>query len=241
MSGLRFIGLIAADDLHALAPWRAAGWELCPAGEDRFWLRIPVEDEVTFTRLPLIGRWRAGPDGIMTRLGKRVPEQEAPVGGWSPLATLLPIGPPRRGAVGMPPLPASWTLESDHADQPAGALMCRWPDFMAWALEAFAPRLECLEFARCDDDRVFVTGQPLPPVRGQGYHRAGRLWLPGGSRLPDHLWPELLEERLRLGTSRLALLYPDGSHEEMAEENFVRASRVAVRLTEGDPVPLEEP
>ncbi|BCU77124.1 hypothetical protein [Luteolibacter sp. LG18] len=241
MSGARFIGLIAATDLQSLASWRAVGWDLCAAAADRWWLRVPQDDEAVFMKLPLAGRWHEDADGLMTRLGKRVPEQTAPATGWVPLATLLPVGPPRRGAVAMPPVPVAWSLEADDADRPAEALMCRWPDFMAWALAAFAPRLECLSFARCDDDRVFVTGHPLPPVRGQGYHRAGRLWLPGGHRLPSHVWPELLEERLRLGTSRFALLHPDGSHEEMAEENFVRASRAAVRLTEGDPVSFETP
>ncbi|MGC4014500.1 MAG: hypothetical protein QM755_08305 [Luteolibacter sp.] len=240
VSGCRLIGLVASADLQSLAPWRAAGWELSPADQDRLWLRMKADDEVVFMTLPLVGRWLEGGDGLMTRMGKRVPEQVAPSGGWTSLATLLPIGPPHRGAVGMPPMPVSWTLEPDDADQPTTALMCRWPDFMAWALEAFAPRLECLMFARCDDDRVFVTGHPLPPVRGQGYHPAGQLWLPGGYQLPAHLWPELLEERLRLGASRFALLYPDGSHEEMAEENFVRATRAAVRLTEGDPILIEE-
>ena len=125
----------------------------------------------------------------------------------------------------------SFRLERDDADHPAAALLCRGEIFAAWAETAFAPRLECLRFACCDDGRTFVAGHPLPAIPGAGFHRLGRLWLPCGWRLPDHAWPELLEEVLGLGANRMTILHPDGSHEELDEENLVPATRAAVRTT----------
>jgi len=239
---LHLVGLIESADLPILAPHRAAtGWEMLAADRSRFWLRVPTADADDFSRLPLSGRWSADGAGQLVRLGKRVPDQIVPMQGWQPVAVFLPVGLPARGSVGMPPAAVAFRLEQHGQEPPTGALMCRWTDFAAWATDAFAPRLNHLRFACCDDGRVFVTGQPLPPVRGGGFYQIGRLWLPCGWCLPDHVWPELVEELLRLGTSRLALLHADGSYEELPEENFVAASRVAVRLSARDPLSIGEP
>lgn len=131
----------------------------------------------------------------------------------------------------MPPVPVSFQLEKDDADLPAGALLCDWESLAAWADTCFAPRLEKLRFACSNDDRAFVCGEPLPPLRGSSFHAIGRLWLPSGYRLPDHVWPDLLEELLGLGKNRIAILHPDGSHEEMDEENLITATRAAVRAS----------
>lgn len=131
----------------------------------------------------------------------------------------------------MPPPAITFHLETDDADHPADALLCTGEIFAAWVETAFSPRLECLRFACCEDGRTFVAGLPLPAVPGAGFHRLGRLWLPCGYRLPEHAWPELIEELLGLGRNRMAILHPDGSHEELDEENLVPATRAAVRTT----------
>lgn len=226
------VGKIAARDLAALASYRALpGWELRPDTATVYWLKLPTEDDAIFRNLPLLGRWSADAHGRLVREGRRVPEALLPADGWQTLATLLPLTPPPRGAPGMPPAAVGFHLQSDDAGHPAMALLCRWDVFAGWAETAFAPRLECLRFACCDDGRAFVVGHPLPAIPGAGYHRTGRLWLPCGWRLPDHAWPELLEDALRLGRNRMARLEPAGSHEILDEENLLAATRAAVRCT----------
>lgn len=224
------VGRIAATDLGALASWRGlAGWELAADGAERFWLRVPIDDEEIFRKLPLLGRWVSDADGRLVREGLRVPEAVLPEEGWMSVSKILAVLPPSRGAPAMPPPAVGFRLEADIGGHPAAALLCRGDVFSAWADTAFAPRLECLRFAWCEDGRAFVAGLPQPAIPGAGFHRIGRLWLPCGYRLPDHVWPELLEELLGLGRNRMTLLHPDGTHEELDEENLVPATRAAVR------------
>lgn len=226
------IGKLAASDLESLRGFRArAGWMLRPDETGSYWLRVPAGDEEDFRKLPLLGRWVGLPDGKMVREGRQVPEAILPGDGWRALAEFFPLAPPPRGAPGMPPVPVSFQLEKDDADLPAGALLCDWESLAAWADTCFAPRLEKLRFACSNDDRAFVCGEPLPPLRGSSFHAIGRLWLPCGYRLPDHVWTDLLEELLGLGKNRIAILHPDGSHEEMDEENLITATRAAVRAS----------
>jgi len=161
--------------------------------------------------------------------------------GWQAIAVRLPVAPPQRGAPGMPPVPIGFQLEPSGEDLPATAILCRWEDFSAWAARAFAPRLQCLRFARSDDGRTFVCGDPLPPIPGQGFYPLSRLWFPCGQRLPDHLWPELLVELLGLGSNRFTLIHADGSHEEMDEENLIAATRAAVRASNAATMEEEVP
>jgi hypothetical protein len=224
------VGRIATTDIGALAIHRGlAGWSLCPAGPQEFWLRVPPEDEGVFRKLPLLGRWSADAEGSLVREGRRVPEAMLPAEGWQTVATYLTVGPPQRSAPGMPPPAVAFQLEVDSADHPAAALLCDGENFAAWVETAFARRLDRLRFACCNDGRLFVAGLPLPAIPGAGFHQLGRLWLPCGYRLPDHVWPELIEEMLVPGRNRMAVLHPDGSHEELDEENLVPASRAAVR------------
>lgn len=227
------VGRIAASDLAMLSVYRNySHWLLCADGGNAYWLKIATGDEEIFRKLPLVGRWTADADGQLTREGSRVPEAILPLVGWQPLADLLPVAPPRRSAPGMPPPAVGFRLVPDDGGHPATALICRFSDFSAWVSWALSARIECLRFACCEDGRALVVGTPLPPVPGAGWHRAGRLWLPCGWRLPDHVWVELLEEILGLGSNRMSLVHPDGSHEEVDEENLIPATRPAVRSTQ---------
>jgi hypothetical protein len=226
------VGRISAAELHALAACRGLdGWSLCPVGPEEYWLRVPLGDEEIFRKLPMLGRWISDAAGALVRDGRRVPEVILPEDGWQSLSIILTVNPPVRTSLGMPPPAISFHLEMDSSDRPAGAVLCRIKVFAEWAETAFAPRLECLRFASCEDGRAFVTGMPLPAVPGMGFHQLGRLWLPCGYRLPDHVWVELLEEMMGLGRNRMAMIHPDGSHEELDDENLVSATRAAVRVT----------
>jgi hypothetical protein len=226
------IGRIATADLGVLAAFRdRSGWTLRDEGDGFHWLRVPATDEDLFRKLPLSGRWSLDSDQRLTRDGRLVAEALLPTDGWQSLAAVIAVLPPLRGAPGMPPPAVSFQLEPDAEMQAAGALLCRFSDFATWADGALAPRFAGLRFAATDDGRVFVSGHPLPSIAGASHYKRGRLWLPCGWRLPDHTWPDLLESVLKLGRNRLALLYPDGSHEELDEENLVPATRAAVRTT----------
>ena len=226
------IGRIATADLGVLAAFRdRTGWALRDDGDGFHWLRVPATDEDLFRKLPLNGRWSVDSDHRLTRDGRLVAEALLPADSWQTLAAVIAVTPPLRGTPGMPPPAVSFRLEADAEMQPAAALLCRLADFATWAESALAPRFTGLRFAAAADGRVFVSGHPLPAIAGASYYTSGRLWLPCGWKLPDHTWPELLESVLKLGRNRVALLHPDGSHEELDQENLVPATRAAVRTT----------
>ncbi|MDB6079603.1 MAG: hypothetical protein JWO82_3350 [Akkermansiaceae bacterium] len=235
------VGKLAAADLPALAPFRAHPQWLLRADVDTafFWLKVPPADAELFATLPLHGRWTATPDHRLIRTGRRVPEALLPDDGWSALDAHLPLGVPLRGAPGMPPSPVPFQLIPATAETPATALLARLEDLAAWADTALAARLAPLHFAASADGRVFITGEPLPAIPGTAFHPRGRLFLPAGFDLPAHVWPALLEEGLGLGASRLAILHPNGTHEEMDRENLIPATRAAIRATHAaNPPPL---
>jgi hypothetical protein len=227
------VGRIAAEDLGILAQYRnLPNWSVLSTDEGDFWLRVPVEDDESFSKLPLAGRWRSGLDGLLVREGRKVPESMLPMEmGWIPVGEFLKVSSPLRGALGMRPPALAFVLETDDAGHEAEALLCDGQSFADWVETAFAPRLELLRFAFAEDGRALVLGLPLPAIAGSGLYPLGRLWLPCGYRLPDHVWPELVEDLLALGGNRLAILDPDGSFEEIDEENLVPATRSAVRTT----------
>lgn len=230
-SGYR-VGRISVSELRALSAYRGLnGWSLCPAGPGETWLRVPFSDEEIFRKLPLIGRWTSDAVGLLVRDGRRVPENILPDAGWQLLSTYITVTMPLRTAPGMSPPTIEFQLEADESDRPATGVLCQMEVFATWVETAFAPRLECLRFACCEDGRAFVIGVPLPAIPGAGIHQLGKLWLPCGYRLPDHLWQELVEETLSLGNSRIAIVQPDGSHEDLESENLVSANRAAVRAT----------
>ena len=107
-------------DLGALAAYRGLpGWSLRPDTNGISWLKVPTGDEEIFRKLPLLGRWTSDTSGKLTREGKSVPEAMLPDDGWQPLATMLPVAPPPRGAPGMPPPAVGFRLETDDAGHPA--------------------------------------------------------------------------------------------------------------------------
>ena len=226
------VGRIATADLGTLAAHRALpGWSMRSDGPAEFWLRVPMEDEEIFRKLPLSGRWAAGDDRLLVRDGRFVPEAVLPSDGWVSPATIVSVTPPARGGAGMPPPAIAFQLEPVDADHPARALICQARAFAEWAETAFAPRLDRLRFAVCEDGRAFITGHPLPAMAGSTFYQLGRLWLPCGYGLPDYAWPELIEESQGLGRNRMAIFQRDGSFEEVDEENLVPVTRAAVRTT----------
>lgn len=229
---LHLVGRMAAGDLVSLTGYRQRpGWALREDGGQVFLIRVPAADGEDFRKLPLLARWSADAEGRLTREGRRIPEAVLPVDGWLQPASLLPVGAPMKGLPGMSPAPVRFQLLQGGAERPAEALLCRGEDFLRWVGTAFSRRLDGLHFAASADGRVFVTGTPLPPVPGTGYHACGKLWIPSGHTLPDWIWSGLVEDVLDLGNNRVALLHADGSHEDIAVENLIPATRASVRNT----------
>lgn len=105
-------------------------------------------------------------------------------------------------------------------------------DFQTWcdyAIQAPAVRLRPLHFAASHQGEVIVRGTPLPPIHGQGWIEQSGIACPGGYRFEPPLPPEVLPTHLQLLDGEIALISPDASVERIPAENFIPASRAAVR------------
>jgi hypothetical protein len=116
---------------------------------------------------------------------------------------------------------------SDEPDILVGTLA----DWSGYATGAPQVRLEKLTFAASADGRVIVRGQPLPPIPGRRcYERAG-VAVPCGWGWPSWLTADLVRSTLEIAPPAVALFSPAGTWEVVPADQFVRATRSAVRLS----------
>jgi hypothetical protein len=97
-------------------------------------------------------------------------------------------------------------------------------------------RLEKLTFAASADGRILVRGTPLPPIAGTRYYARAGIAVPCGWGWPSWLTVELVRAALEIAPGTVALFSPAGTFEEIPADQFVHATRSAVRLTVQGPV-----
>jgi len=225
---------LAASAAPAAAELRMeAGVEVLEA-DDGLWLRGKSCDEridLMLRRLPGATRCEVLSDNQLLPEGKRLPGGRLREGPWVAIrswaAVELPIAAlashcSRRIAIRLEPVSAS--------DEP-DLLVCALANWSGYATGAPQVRLERLTFAASADGRALVRGTPLPPIAGtRCYERAG-VAVPCGWGWPSWLTAELVRAALVIAPGTLALFSSDGTWEEIPADQFVRATRSAVRLT----------
>jgi hypothetical protein len=224
---------------------------------DRLWLRGTGGDEgvvKSLQRIPALGRFAVGTDGLLTPIGKQAPTGELPEGDWKPLEQWLRLKPPIamlpgvlrkkatirlvRVASGLVsdrhshPSPPTPLLQGERGErtEASGLLL----DIATWAKHAetaSAMRLSSLQFA-ADEQRALVTGRPLPPLPGMRLAIVENIAMPLGWLWSPAMSPK--DVRTILGADDDFVLWlPDRPVEFIAKNSFVAASRSAVRLTVG--------
>jgi hypothetical protein len=101
--------------------------------------------------------------------------------------------------------------------------------WVTYGTDAPQVRLNRLRFAVSSDERVIVQGSPLPPLPGERFYERAGVALPCGWGWSPAIEPDLLRTAWKLGPHDLALVRPDGSWEHIRGEQFVRATRSAIR------------
>jgi len=76
---------------------------------------------------------------------------------------------------------------------------------------------------------ALVRGLPLPPLPGQLWVEEEGICVPAGYSWQPAVNATVVRELLGLAPQQLALLEPVGTHEVVAPDHWVRASRSAVR------------
>jgi hypothetical protein len=201
---------------------------------DGLWLRGSDCDERLEARLRMLPgavRYDVLSDGQLRPAGKRLPQGRLPAGIWEALNTWAQVELPlaKLAAQSISRIPVR--LERTAVVAEADCLATVADEWLAWGQIAPQVRLERLTFAASSDGRIIVRGRPLPPVTGERFYERSGLILPCGWGWPDWLDAVLVREALDLPEADLALFSRAGTWELIQGDEFVRATRSAVRLS----------
>jgi hypothetical protein len=218
---------------EAFRLWNRTGVEVCETS-DRFWLRGTTWDEALdreFRSILGSERYSLDDEGLITPLGRSLPVAELPAGNWTPLTQWFRLTLPPRRFVARPSDHAPITLEPSNTPQEANLLVASLANWIAYVDSAPAVRLKQWSFAVCEDLRVAVRGLPLPPLPGCLFVEHQGIAVPAGWRWSPPLSADTLREAYNLKASDVILLTSDGTCEKIESDDFVSATRSAVRLT----------
>lgn len=210
------------------------GVEVAEAGND-IWIRGKPADEsldIALSSLPACARYERLVSNALRRVDQRVPCGRLPELHWQPLSSWLQVGLPSAALPGNEPKPASLQLVRSTVEREPELLLTTLDDFKRFVMQAAQVRLDRLQFAAAADGRVIVRGKPLPPLPGRRFGLHQGVAVPAGFAWQPAVSSEVLARRFGVSGDALILWNEDGSIVRLHGEQFVSASRSAVRATE---------
>jgi hypothetical protein len=238
---------LAVTDAASLAPLRLTRGIEVAQKEPFVWVRGPSNDEKVerlLRALPAVARYEVIGGNRLRNLESRIPSETLPALNWQPVNTWLRVEMPTASS----PLPSPPMEEREIAESPSpvpirivrsaeecpiALLMTSLAEWREFALNAPEIRLRRLRFAVDGAGNVVVRGKPLPPLPGRQFVlndniavQAGFAWEPAASA-------DVLSRRLGLSADALAVFHEDGTFSRIEDEQFVPATRSAVRETAG--------
>ncbi len=216
--------------------WQIAGIEVCENARN-VWLRGHNFDETTdntLRTLPGVRRFTVLPDQQLIPFGNAVPKGFLPEGTWTGLREWMSIQLPTAGFSGVCTNKIVLELIRCHIPSEPNVLVTTWATWSDYAKEAAQVRLDPLSFAMTNGERVTIRGTPLPPIRGRRFVQRQGIAAPVGWTWTPPVDADVVREILRLETNDMALLQANGAWEHILADEFVQASRSAVRISMGD-------
>lgn len=226
---------LAAHDAACLGPLRQwPGVELCEQ-PDALWVFVPnVEEpsEEILKRLPG-RRYLVLADYQLVPADALVPKGYLPTDDWVALSTWMQVQLPNAGFAAKPNAQVALRLVRGGPAAEANLLLTTLVTWQAYACSAPQVRLDRWTFAVNAAEQVVVRGTPLPPVIGTHFVEQSGVATPAGWTWEWPLDPQVIRSVFQLEPEDLALVHADGSWDEIRAENFVKATRSAVRLSAG--------
>jgi hypothetical protein len=220
-----------------LGPLRRLAGVTVHEAREEVWLQGNGADEAlerSLRALPGARRFAVLSDGQLLESGKRVPYGFLPDGAWQPLAQWLAVRLDAAGLAGRLAERVPLRLVRSALVREANVLLTSLQAWRAYGSEAAQVRLERWSFAVNDAGSVVVRGEPLPPLPGQHFVEVEGVAVPAGWTWQPAVEAAVLRELLGLRDNDLALLHPDGTWDHVSGDNFVRASRSAIRQSAGE-------
>jgi hypothetical protein len=245
---------LAPADAASLAPLRLTRGIEVAEKEPFVWVRGASSDEKIerlLRALPAIARYEVTSGNRLRNLETRIPAETLPALNWQPINTWLrvqmpstiPVDEARTSYVGKSPPPHVGGYEGygtvalrmirSAEERPIALLMTSLDDWREFALNAPEIRLRQLRFAVEESGNVVVRGKPLPPLPGRQFVLHGNVAVQAGFTWEPAVSSDVLSRRLGLSADALALFHEDGTFSRIEAEQFVPATRSAVRETAG--------
>ena len=226
---------LSRADAASLSPLRQTlGVEVAEAGSD-IWIRGKPTDEsldLALASLPARARYEWLASNALRRVDQRVPCGRLPELHWQSLNNWLQVGLPSTALPGNEPRTTSLQLVRSTVEREPELLLTTLEAFKRFVLQAAQVRLDRLQFAAAADGRVMVRGKPLPPLSGRRFVLHQGVAVPAGFAWQPAVSAEVLAHRFGVSGEALILWNEDGTIVRLHGEQFVPASRSAVRATE---------
>jgi hypothetical protein len=202
--------------------------------EGVLWLRGAAWSDAlrrALRKIPGLDRFELIAGGKLLADGARVPQGRLPELHWQPLTRWFPVSlPTAHGLTTAPPL-ATLRLVRSTVERPAGGVLTEPRAWQTFATSAAEVRLRPLRFAAARDGRVWIEGSPLPSVPGRRFSVGEGVAVPCGFTWSPALSVAALRHWLGLAAGDVALATEGGGWEIIKDEQFVPATRSAVRAT----------
>lgn len=226
---------MAAEDGASLAALRLREGIEAGDAHGRIWIRGRDCDpalDLQLRALPALGRYEWLPADQLRPVGCRIPSGVLPAIRWAPLARWLQVEAPAAGLPANDPEPVPLRLARSTAGPEPDLLLTRfdeWRDFVAGAAQV---RLDRLRFAADPVGAVLVRGRPLPPLPGRRFVVHGCVAVPAGYDWRPAVGEDVLARCFRVTGAGLVVWHPDDTISRLHGEDFIPATRSAVRATE---------
>ncbi len=209
-----------------------SGIEVCEL-DGILWLHVRnITDDLdsAIRKLPCT-RFAVLADGQLVRSGTRVPRGQLPDGPWTELADWMTLEMPPEASCGTVASQVEVRLVRGGSEREANVIVTNTSTWQEYASQAPRVRLDRLAFAINGDGGVVVRGTPLPPVTGKRFVERSGVAVEAGWTWTPSVDPNVLAALLRLDSDDLALLHVDQPWDHIHGDDFVRATRSAVRLS----------
>ena len=212
---------------------QVAGVEVYEEAE-AVWLRGPQLGEALQWQLAAVAgarRFSVLPDGQLLPSGARVPRGWLPRGPWTALSRWMGLECPPALLAGRDEATVARVLVRSERMEEASLLLTQFDLWAAYAVDSPQVRLDRWRFAVAAGGRAAVHGRPLPPLPGQRWVEQEGIAVPAGWTWTPAVEAALLRQIFGLAEGDVALWHADGEWERIAADEFVRATRAAVRET----------
>lgn len=199
------------------------------------WIRgntAGVEIERIFKTLPFTSIFHIVSENLLIKIGDKVPSGMLPPMAWISFNRWLRIEFPSAAlaAETFPTLELKLVRSAD--EKVPSVLLTRLEEWQKFISTASQIRISPLRFASNGGGEIVIQGNPLPSLPGKRFYTEGQIAIPLGFTWHPAVSATVFTSIMNAGKGVLVLWENEQVLREIKAEQFVPASRSAVRMTE---------